>query len=452
MEEKKTNLEIIQQFAIVNLPGYSESTNTTKEIINWGDDNLWPKYIGSLLSKSAKHKAIVKTKAKLIGGRGFLRTNLNFETMMFLKNPLNRFDLEEILYRCALDLETFGGFSLNLIWNDDRTKIKEINFVSIAKLRVYKEDDGEGKKKRKIKPEKYFFSDGWENVNKYEPILYDGFSTINKKKQSQIWFLKDYDNNVEFYPQPSYGAAIRDIETDYLISDFHMNSIANGFSPAMMINWPAGSMTEEEKQQLVFRLRNQLENTPNANKTIFTFPDDISQKVTIDVIDLNTSDSRFLLLAERIESNILAAHEIPPTLANIKDIPGKLGSKNEKLESLEIFQNDYVTPKQQLLEKVFNKIARINGIIDNLIIKKYSDEHRRVESNVTDTLAILQAEMTAGQKYWMLVQSGLTHEIASKLSTYTEGNQPDKKPEKAPDINTPEKIGSTSGQPKSKLN
>jgi hypothetical protein len=98
-------------------------------------------------------------------------------------------------------------------------------------------------------------------------------------------------------------------------------------------------------------------------------------------------------------------------------------SKNEMLEAVEIFQNSYASGKQNIIEKVINRLARINGITDNLIIKKYHETYRKVDTNLQDIIDILNPNngLTPDQQYWVLVSNGYDHEIASKFSKYDGG-------------------------------
>jgi hypothetical protein len=58
------------QIKLFNLEKTSELNYEEKMIrdgyISWGEDNLWPKYLQSLMDKSSKHNAVIKSKASMI--------------------------------------------------------------------------------------------------------------------------------------------------------------------------------------------------------------------------------------------------------------------------------------------------------------------------------------------------------------------------------------------------
>lgn len=433
-QEGKDNFQVLN-FNKMQLPQFVERVNEQKGWIDFGVDNQFPRYLQSLVAKSPLHSSIVTQKARMIGGYGFLTSNLEIKTMLFLKNIKADYDFDELLYRCAYDLEIYGAFALNPIWSKDRQSLSMVEYVDVSKLRIQAPD------KEDMYPqlENYFVSDGWENTRKYEPKLYPGFSTKSKKKASQILYIKEQRAGQEYYGIPEYISAIRWMEIDWLIGDFHMNNIRNGFAPSYVVTIPILGASAEERAVIAARVKADLEGTTNAGQWYINFTDNLEDAPSFTPIEMNNSDGRFMLLEEQSEKSILNSHRVSNPLLFGIPTPGSLGSKNEILEALELFQNAYITPKQNLLSKVFNRLARINGITDNLVINKYSEQFIKVDTNISDILSILTAELEPVQKYEMLVHNGYTHQVAAKLTGYTEGNNqkhiPKKEAQPAPSLN-----------------
>ena len=405
-------------FNAVQIPLPTERVSRTKNWVEWGQDNLYPNYLISLSNKSSMHSSILKQKAMLIGGGGWAKTNLSPEAQLFLKNVYNDDDLDELLFKISMDIELYGGFFLNLIWSKDREKIAEINYIDPSKVRIQTPDPSD----KYPHQENYWISDGWENVQKYPPVLYPGFSTVNKKKRSQILYVKEYRPGTEWYARPEYESGIRWIELEWEIGNFHLNNVKNGFHPSMHINFPIGQPSNEEAVEIIRRLKNQYQGSDMAGNVLVTFSDTKDTAATFDPIQLNASDERFIMLNEQVESGILKAHRVTnPSLFGI-ETPGALGSRNEMLESLEIFLTQYVEPKQRLIEKIFNWLRRINGIKDGLYINNYEPQFSKITTNLTDVLSILESQLTPEQKYYLLIQNDYNHSTAAKLSGYTEGN------------------------------
>ena len=414
------NFKSVQEFAAIPLPMYIEKEEKSKGWISMGKDNKYPYYLKSLLDKSPIHSAIVKRKAQLIGGRGFITTNIGTDTIFFLKNSRNSMDLEEILSAVGYDFEVYGSFALNIVWSKDRQTISEVNYIDVAKLRVAIPDE------ENPEIESYWISDGWENIRKYPPVKYDGFSTTNRKNASQIWYVKDHKAGTEWYGLPEYISGIFWMEMQIQISQFHLANINNGFHPSFHINWPISeNFSDEEIDTLVAKLKRQFQGSVNAGETFITIKDSDSAP-TITPLEANTSDDRYVNLQDMIERSILQSHRVNnPELFGLPQ-EGKLGSssRGERMESMQEFCIDYVVPKQQILEKIFNKIARINGITDHLYINQYTDQYKKVGSDsASEVLAIISnKDITPKQKYTLLISLNYTHQVSSDLSGYYEGN------------------------------
>lgn len=438
MEENKNNILQVMGFDKVQLPQFKEYINKQKEVVYFGEDNLFPQYLHSLLAKSPLHSSITTQKARMTGGYGFLKTNIQPSTQMFLDNYRNEYNLDEILYRVAYDLEVYGAFAINPVWSKDRKSITEINYIDVSKLRVQAPDE----EHKYPQIENYWISDGWENTRKYPAVLYQGFSTRSKKRSQQIYYVKDQRAGQEYYGVPEYLSAIRWMEIDWLVGDFHMNNINNGFAPSYIVSLPFMGGSDEERASLAQRMKIDLEGSTNAGRWFLNYAMEDGQTTQFEPIEMNNSDGRFMILKDGSQESILLAHRVTHPVLFIGDImsPGSLGGKSEILEALELFQNAYITPKQNILEKVFNRLARINGITDNLIVKRYSEEFRKVDTSLKDTLDVLtsnnQETLSIEQKYWILTANGYNPEVAAKITGYTDGvNQ--KEISKKPPVQAP---------------
>ncbi len=182
----------------------------------------------------------------------------------------------------------------------------------------------------------------------------------------------------------------------------------------MVINFATGVPTEEEMDTVIRRLRTEYEGSSEGGKVIFTFSDGGDTAPTITPITLNDSDERFIELNKKVTEGIFVGHRATnPNLFGVR-IPGELGNKNDLIESLQVFQAQYIDAKQYLIEKTFNRLAKLNGITDKLEINKFQLE-MNIQPNVQDLLNILQSSLDNTQKLNILLLVGYTEEEAKKL-------------------------------------
>jgi hypothetical protein len=358
MEEEKKKIQyIIQNFNTSNAPQYIEKASRAGYIF-YGEDNLYPDYLISLMNRSAKHNAILKRKAMMIGGNGWNLDGLDGVASQFVANPYNELTLNEIAFRTAYDLELFGAFALEIIYSKDRTKIAEINFLPANKVRV-------------SDCKKYmYYSDDWSNTRKYTPVKKPMFNSKNPVA-SQILYVKEYRPGSEVYGQPEYLSCVNYIDLEYSISLFHKNQVDNGFAPSMVITFRNGVPSDDEMRSVIRQLQTDYEGATKAGKTMFLFSDGSDNAPTITPVELNDSDERFIELNKEITQGILTGHSITNPIIMGIAIPGSLGAKNEIVEGVEMLQAMYINPKQAILEAVFNRLLKFNGSNSTLVLNKY---------------------------------------------------------------------------------
>jgi hypothetical protein len=397
---KKFNLQ-----SDINIPLYKETKNTNGWV-NYGSDNLMPNYYLGLLGRSPKHNALITTKQQLIAGNGWQKEGLNAPTINFLKNPFGEADLDEIVARAAYDFEIFGAFALEIIWNKDRESIKAINHIPVHKLRA-KIKDEEGN------DDGYYICNNWVKWSSTPIVYVPKFSTINRKDANQILYAKRYDPSSEVYGIPDYMSAARWCELEYEISNFHLNAAKNGFTPGMRINIPNGIPNDDQMDREINRLRMEFEGTNNANAPVITFSNGDEDKITFETMDQNSSDERFIQLNKEITEGIMTGHRATsPTLFGVMQ-EGMMVNKTATINDLQQFQAQYVTPKQNFLEKVFNRLGSINGA-GEIFLNKYELDYD-VELSVSDLLSVITAQIPNEQKKQVLISCGYRPEEANRL-------------------------------------
>ena len=367
MEDKKNVQFVVHNFNSSNAPQYVEKCMRAG-YISYGEDNLFPDYLISLMNRSAKHNAILKRKAMMIGGNGWDLTNIDGIAAQFIANPYNDMNLNEIVFRTAYDLELFGAFALEIIYSKDRSKIAEINYIPANKVRLSEDY------------KHVYYSNDWSNLRKFAPIKYPCHDPQNPVA-SQILYVKEYRPGTEYYGQPEYLSCINWVALEWEISTFHLNQVQNGFMPSMIINFTTGVPSDDEMKDVIRQLKADYQGA-QGETVMFLFSEGQDQLAQITPIQLNNSDERFVLLNKEITQGILTGHSVTnPGLFGISQ-EGELGQKNIILESLEIFQGMYVDPKQQIIEGIYNKLLKFNGSQTKLVLNKYKLDIEKISEEV----------------------------------------------------------------------
>lgn len=345
---------ITVNFSEFSQPKFVEKKN--QEWVSYGEKNNYPTHLLSLLNTSAKHNAIVNGKANFISGKGIYFED---ETKQYLADQsINRSGetINDILDKVAMDIETFGGCYLEVIYNPFGTATS-LYHIDYTKVRSNADNT-------------YFYiSDEWDT--KQNPTDIEGVSAFDDKNKSgkQIIYIKEYRPGVNTYTLPTYQGAINYIELDVAVSEFHLNAIHNGMMPSKLISFNNGIPTEEEQRIIERKMKDKFAGESNAGKFIINFSNDPAKAPT--VLDLSASDldKQFDLLNKTIQQEIFSGHRI--TSASLFGISteGALGARNEMRTAYEIFQNTYVNGKQQFIERWFGYILPLFGIEDEFHIQ-----------------------------------------------------------------------------------
>lgn len=346
----------ILDFTRAELPKIKE--NSTKKIVEFGDDNLYPKTLIDVLNTSAIHNAIVEAKANAIVGDGVqLRGNVSTETTAMFENwctnPNPDEDLTEILDRVALDFETHGAFALEVIWTKDGSAITEINHLDVSKVRLEPVIDGV--------IEAIQYSRDWSQHRKsaYQPITIPTFDPERARQDGrQVLYVKNYRPGNEYYGIPSYISALSWIQLDAELGLFHLSNIKNGLTPSMHFSFKNGVPTLEEQKKMFEKIKKQYQGTSNTGKFILTFSDGSDTAPEFTPIETTSIDQLYVVLNDLIIQNILTAHRVTsPMILGVKT-EGQLGGASELDTAFQIFDKTVIQPSRKRIEATLNRLLK----------------------------------------------------------------------------------------------
>lgn len=406
------------------IPEFKE--NKGKEWISYGADNNFPALLLDMYDNAPKHRAIVDGKADLIAGKGWNVNNkalsvLNAAKLIEFTQSINPSEsLYELTKKLSLDLELFGGFYIQAIWNNLRTDF-DLYHVDFSKIRTNKTQD------------KFFFSNDWKAYN--QSAEKTGFKEIEKfdpeKKTSGIFYYKAYRPNQGVYPLPGYVAALKYIEIEKEIANFHLNNIKNSFVGGTLLSFNNGQPTLEEQKEIEKQIKNKHTGTDNAGGVVLVFSEGKDKEPSVIPLRSNDFDKAFEVLNKTVTQEIFTGHRI--TSGQLFGIDGESAfARNVIRDASEFFQNTYVTPKQQTLEGVINDFSnllnidgKLNIIPLEIIGVDYSEAFIQavipielLRKKVAERLGI---ELNEGQKFSKELSEAEALEVFDKYGESSEG-------------------------------
>ena len=322
------------------LPEFKE--NKGKGIFSFGDDNLYPNFLIEMYNKSPKHNAIISAKASYIAGVGTEIKGSDTATIAKAEKKvkaINAYEsLDELKAKIADDMELFNGFALEIIWSKDKQTISEIYHLPFQKIR--KSLDGNFK-----------YSEDWNN-RKCEEIEYLPFNPMTRESK-QLFYFQLYRAGGGVYPLPDYVGGLKYIEIDTEISNWHLNSIKNGFSAQTLIQLFKGIPTPEDARKTERGLRRSYSGTDNAGGLIIQYNEQNEKESIINNLQPSDFDKQFDILNKTVQQEIFVSHKVnSPMLFGVR-VEGQLGGRTELIEAYEMFQTSYVEPRQKKIDDTF---------------------------------------------------------------------------------------------------
>lgn len=352
---------------------------TQQKWVFYGENNDYPQFLTTLFNRSAKHNAICTDKQLYITGQGwaFDATGLDGKSeaqlRAFIDNPNPYETLKDLLAKTALDELLYGGFYLKGVC-DKTGQLAELYHVDYSRVRSNEQNlefyisdcwlNTDGTYKANLKPNEY------ETLPAYDP---------NKKQKVYIFYYKSYRPGLKTYTLPEYIGAVPAIITDAEIANFHRAEIQNGFKGSKMIVFKNGVPSGDEMKKTERQLKAKFTPTDAAGSMVVDFVDDPNRVPEVLSLNGDDFDKRYEALNKTIQEEIFVGHKVvSPMLFGVR-VEGQLGGRNEMIDAFHLFQNKYISPKQEIQEKIYNIFAPVKG---KLKIKKVEPVMASVGENI----------------------------------------------------------------------
>lgn len=347
----------------VNLGTYTSpiiSEEQNKNFVKYGADNDYYGYLLDLFNGSPTNSAAINGIAQLIAGRGLDATDSSKKPNDYA--VMKKLFSNETLSRLAIDLKLFGGCTMQVIYNQDRTKIVQVEHYPVETLRAEKcNEDGD--------VTGYYYAADWTDVRTSDDIkripAY-GFSD----EDIEILFVKPYKSGYYYYSPVDYQGGTQYIEMESEISNFHLNSLKNGMNPSLLLNMNSGVPDEDTQREIENKIYQKYVGTSNSGRFILAFNNSADEAASVETIQLSDAHQQYQFLSTESSQKIIISHRITsPLLLGINKESG-LGSNADELKNASIlFDNSIIRPFQDLILRAFDEILSYNEISLNLYIK-----------------------------------------------------------------------------------
>lgn len=356
MIEKKSE----KGYAVIRLSEtvrtYPTFKRNIKGWINYDNDNLLPQRIIDLNNESAINKAVIENKVTYVCGSG-----IDNSAYYGRPNPNDTWD--ELIEKIARDYVTFGGFCFQVILNEDGQS-KSLYHTDFSKIRV-------GQTNEYGTNLTFFLSNNWrQTTGKYAPVEIKAYDSEEMTKGTPyLFYYKDYEPSLDYYPVPQYYSALNYIEADGLLGKFYRNSINNGFVPSTIITMPSNP-SEAQKEQFQRDIENSYAGTNGANSIVVLWGESQEVKPVVTSYTASNNADLYNNVDEIIFQKIISAHRLTsPTLAGLSGSGNLSGNANEIINSYVLYSSTVIDKIRRKILNVLNPFLIGNGYSKPLEIK-----------------------------------------------------------------------------------
>lgn len=367
-ENKQTYTVIKLSDAVKNYPDF---TKNTKGWINYGRDNLLPQRLIELNNESATNRSIIENKVTYICGSGVNDSE-------YYGQPNTNDDWDTLIEKIAKDYTTFGGFCFQVIQNQDGKNVSLFH-TDFSKIRV-------GQVNEFGINLSFFLSNDWKKTTgKYAPVEIIAYGAEEMKKGTPyLFYYKDYEPSLDYYPIPQYYAALSYIEADGLLGKFYRNSINNGFVPSTIITMPSNP-SEEQKAQFQNDIESSYTGSNGANSIVVLWGESEAIKPIVTSYTASNNADLYNNVDEIIFQKIISAHRLTsPTLAGLSGSGNLSGNANEIINSYVLYNYTVIHKLRRKILDTLNQFAINNGY-RKLVINDLDIASKINETNVNQT-------------------------------------------------------------------
>lgn len=370
MEKREDKKYVVIKLA-ENVKSYPTFSKNIKGWINYDKDNLLPQRIIELNNQSAINKAVIDNKVTYICGAGVTKNEY-----YGMPNPND--DWDSLIEKIAKDYVSFGGFCFQVILNENGKSVS-LYHTDFSKIRI-------GKVNEYGINLSFFLSNDWtKTTGKYAPVEIQAYGSEELKKGiPYLYYYRDYEPSLDYYPIPQYYSALNYIEADGLLGKFYRNSINNGFVPSTIITMPSNP-SDVQKENFQRDIESSYAGTNGANSIVILWGESQEVKPVVTSYTASNNADLYNNVDEIIFQKIISAHRLTsPTLAGLSGSGNLSGNANEIINAYTLYNYTVIHKLRRKILDTLNQFIINNGykkleIFDLDIVGELTD--KQISSN-----------------------------------------------------------------------
>lgn len=279
---------------------------------------------------------------------------------------------EDTVESLCLDTKIYGGFALQVIWNDNERdrKILKFEYVPIDRLAVEVDHAA-------INPKVtgYFYSWNWEKQGLYTPVRCNKFDGIYQGGVEIVVIQRITKNN--FFPLPDYFSGI-----NYCIAEGYLGNntkthfqFENKITTVINFNGgKQGAASEEVKKAKAEQVKQDYTGGSPKHHVVVSYNSDALDATTIDQVETPNLNQQNVFFAEECERKIIVAHSAPKILfSGSNNANGFSSNADEILVATKEMYRRNINPLRKVVIDGLEKLFKLIDVNVKLKFKDFED-------------------------------------------------------------------------------
>ena len=358
MSKSKSNKPTRGAVAFAAIDPYLEQTvvlPTEKDLpgqdrVSWGTGNRYPEYINDLYESVPTLQTIINGSVDFVAGddvsltvRGQLLETVNHSG----DTP------RDAVREMALDVFKLGGFALQVIRNL-AGDIADVYPIPMDYLRSNKDNTV------------FYYCEDWQKASRKDAVIYPRFRSFTPdewarltpeekdRHASSIYYYKTVRRGT--YPRPPFMAATKDAEIERNVTDFHFNSLENGFNSSMIINFNNGIPEDKMKEEIEQDVNEKFSGHQNGMRILLSWNPNKDSATTFEVPKVEDFGERYKALSTHSRQQLFASFRAIPLIFGLVSEANTGFSTDEFDQSFKLYNRTAIRPVQRAIGDAFDKI------------------------------------------------------------------------------------------------
>jgi hypothetical protein len=333
--------------------------------------------------------------------QSIINSFVNFMYANGLKNigsslDISRYLDEDTVELICLDVKLFGGFCLQVIWNDSEKdrQILRFEYVPIEEIAVEIDD-------RMVKPRVvgYWHSEDWKRSGTYRPIACKKFDGTFQGGCELVIVQRVTKN--KYYPLPDYFSGI-----NYCIAEGYLGQntkthfqFENKITTVINFNGgKQGSGSETVKEERAKKIKEDYTGGSPKHHVVVSYNTDSLDATTIDQVETPNLNQQNVFFAEECERKIIVAHSAPKILfSGSNNASGFSSNADEILVATKEMYRRNINPLRKVvidgLTKLF-KLIDVNVVLEFQDFEEFKEVEEVAKESFDSEIANAQAQAT----------------------------------------------------------